>query len=446
MTIEGEGETWFIPHQGDAFMTTATDKRPFGFWTATALVVGGMIGAGIFVLPAQLAPYGATGAASWLAAIAGAVVIAWVLSRLFAARPDATGTMDVVAGGIGPLPAMLVAWSYWVSTWCANAVLALTASRYLAEFWPWLGSSTLVSALAALAMLWALTLFNLLGARDVGRLQVFTVILKLMPLVAVVVILAGLAVTDPGRFAARAHAGFDPVQITPALGLAFFALVGFECAGVCAERVRDPGRIIPLATMAGVVVTGALYLLVSTGVVYALPQQALADSGAPIAMFVGEFWGSAAGLITAGFAMISALGCLNGYVLLIGEVPLGMARAGLLPRWIARTSSRDVPTAVILIASVLASVLILSNAFRTLSGLMTFMLNITAAATIWLYIGACASAWVQRVARPWAALGFAFSIWVLIGTGMEAAGWSVVLMVTALPLYWLRGKVAITSQ
>lgn len=422
-----------------------TDKRPFGFWTATAMVVGGMIGAGIFVLPAQLAPYGATGAAGWVAAIAGAVVIAWVFSRLFAERPEATGAMDVVAGGLGPLPAMLVAWSYWVSVWCANAVLALTASRYLAEFWPWLGSSTIVSALAALAMLWALTFYNLLGARDVGRLQVVTVVLKLLPLVAVVVILAGLAITDPGRFAAHEHTAFDPVRITPALGLAFFALVGFECAGICAERVRDPGRIIPLATMAGVVVTGALYLLVSTGIVYAMPQQALADSGAPIALFVGEFWGSNAGLLAAAFAMISALGCLNGYVLLVGEVPLGMARAGLLPRWIGRTSSRDVPVGVILIASTLASILILSNASRTLSGLMTFMLNITAAATIWLYIGACASAWVQRVARPWAAVGFAFAIWVMIGTGWEAAGWSLVLMVTALPLYWLRGRAAPSS-
>jgi APA family basic amino acid/polyamine antiporter len=422
-----------------------TDTRPFGFWTATAMVVGGMIGAGIFVLPAQLAPYGATGAVGWIAAIAGAVVTAWVFSRLFAARPEATGAMDVVAAGLGPMPAMLVAWSYWVSLWCANAVLSLTATQYLTQFWPWLGTSTIVSALAALVMLWAFTAYNLLGAKDVGRMQVVTVALKLLPLAAVVAILAGLALVHPGRFSANTHSPIEAVKITPALGLAFFALVGFECAGVCAERVRDPGRIIPLATMAGVVITGALYLLVSTGIVYAMPQQALADSGAPIALFVGEFWGSAAGLITAAFAMISALGCLNGYLLLVGEVPLGMARTGLLPRWMARTSTRDVPVAMIVVGSALASVLILSNAFRTLHGLMTFMLNITAAATIWLYIGACASAWMQRVARPWAVVGFAFAIWVLVGQGMEAVGWSVVLMVTAVPLYWLRPREAVPA-
>jgi APA family basic amino acid/polyamine antiporter len=107
-----------------------------------------------------------------------------------------------------------------------------------------------------------------------------------------------------------------------------------------------------------------------------------------------------------------------------------------------QTSRRDVPVAMIVIGSVLASILILSNASRSLSGLMTFMLNVTAAATIWLYIGACASAWIQRVARPWAALGFAFAIWVLIGTGMEAVGWSVVLMLTAVPLYFLARRAA----
>jgi APA family basic amino acid/polyamine antiporter len=353
--------------------------------------------------------------------------------------------MDVVGAGLGPLPAVLVGWSYWISTWCANAVLALTAAQYLSAFWPWIGSSTAVSASAALAFLWALTLFNLSGPRSVGRLQVLTTILKLLPLVAVVAILVGLALTHPARFAHDPHAPFAFARLTPALGLAFYALIGFECAGIAAERVRDPARNVPRATMAGVAVTGAIYVVVSTGIVFAMPQGPLGESSAPVALFVQQYWGGAAGLATAAFAMISALGCLNGYVLIIGELPLGMVRAGQLPRWIARTNRNDAPAGAILIAGVFASMLILSNLSRSLSGLMTFMLNLTAAATVWLYLGACAAALVLKVARVAAAIGLAFTIWTLIGSGWEALGWSVVLMLSAVPLYLIARR-AVTLQ
>ena len=105
----------------------AVEKRPFGFWMATALVVGGMIGSGIFVLPAQLAPYGATGIAAWIAAIAGTLLIALVLARLTAALPHATGAVAICADALGPLPGVLIGWGYWVGVWSANAVIALTA-------------------------------------------------------------------------------------------------------------------------------------------------------------------------------------------------------------------------------------------------------------------------------------------------------------------------------
>lgn len=416
---------------------TTTDKRPFGFWTATALVVGGMIGAGIFVLPGQLAPYGWTAILGWVVATAGALVLAWVLSELFTARPEATGVVEICGAGLGPLAAVLFGWAYWVGVWSANAVLALTAVRYLAVFWPWLGQSTLASVAAAVALLWAITLLNLDGAKAAGRFQVATTALKLLPLVAVVLILAGLAASEPGRFAATQHAPFEPAKLTPVLGLVFFALVGFESAGVAAERVRDPERTIPRATMAGLALTGMLYILVSSGIAFALPEADLAASPAPVAMFVESFWGRAAGLAVAGFAMIASIGCLNGWVLVQGELPLGMARAGLLPAWVGRVSRRDVPVGALLVSSGCASVLILSNASASLASIMTFMLNLTSAATVWLYVGACGAALVLGVKRGFAAVGLVFALWVIVGSGLEAAALSVALMLTALPLYLL---------
>jgi APA family basic amino acid/polyamine antiporter len=157
-------------------------------------------------------------------------------------------------------------------------------------------------------------------------------------------------------------------------------------------------------------------------------------------MFVETFWGRGASLAIAAFAAIAAIGCLNGWVLMQGEIPLGMARSGLTPAILARTNGRDVPTFAILISSIVASFLALSGAVPGLSGALTFMLQLTTAATVWFYFGACAAALALGVARPLAVIGMLFSAWVLYGSGMEALLLSIVLMFTAIPLYWLRPR------
>jgi len=418
--------------------TDASLERPFGVWTAAALVVGGMIGSGIFVMPAQLAPYGWTGLAAWGVAIPGAMLLAYVLSRLAAARPQATGAIEITGEALGPIPGVLVGWSYWVGICAANAIIALTAVRYGSAFVPALTSSPLVTALAATTLLWSLTALNLGGAKGAGRFQVVTTLLKLLPLIAVVAIILGLLATEPGRFTAAPHAGFDANLLTTALTLTFFPLVGFEAASLAAERVRDPARNVLRATLFGTALTGLLYVIIGSGVVFALPQEIVATADAPIALFVGEFWGSGAGFAISAFAAIAAAGCLNGWVLMQGEVPMGMARAGLMPAILARTNGRDVPTISILLSSASASFLILSGAIPGLTGVLTFMLQVATAATVWLYVGACASALALGIARPAAAVGLAFACWVLWGSGTEALLLSIALMATALPLYLMR--------
>lgn len=340
------------------------------------------------------------------------------------------------------MPGLLLGWSYWVGICSANAIIALTAVRYAAFFVPALTATPLATALGATTLVWALTALNLGGAKAAGRFQVLTTVLKLLPLVAVVLILAGLAVTDTTRFTTGGHRGFAAADFNTALTLAFFPLVGFECACLAAERVRDPARNVLRATLYGTALTGMLYLIISNGVVFALPEAMVANSDAPIADFVESFWGRFAGLSVAAFASIAAIGCLNGWVLLQGELPLGMARSGMMPAFLARTSDRDVPTAAILISSTFASVLILSGAVPGMTGVLTFMLQLATAATLWLYFGACIAALVLGVVRPVAAIGVLFALWVLWGAGMQALGLSIILMLTAIPLYWLRPRSA----
>lgn len=164
--------------------------RPFGLWTATAMVVGGMIGSGIFVLPAQLAPFGWTALVAWACVIVGAGVIAFILSRLAATMPEASGAVAMCAAALGPLPGVLIGWSYWVGVWSANAIIAVTAIHYLAVFLPALDATPRATALSSTGLIWFLTLLNWSGAQAAGRFQVVTTILKLLPLLAIGAILA----------------------------------------------------------------------------------------------------------------------------------------------------------------------------------------------------------------------------------------------------------------
>lgn len=422
------------------------EERVFGLWTATALVMGGMIGSAIFLMPAQVAPLGWTGFLAWPIVIAGAILLAWVLTRLTQAMPQETGIIAICGRALGEFPGVLLGWSYWVGIWSANAIIALTAVRYSAVFVPGLAATPLATAVSAVAVIWALTLLNLAGARAAGGFQVVTTVLKIVPLVAVVMIVAWLAASGGDQFAAHPHTPVSWPQLTPALTIIFFAMLGFESAGMAADRVRDPGRTIPRATLIGLGLTGALYLIVCSGIVLALPEATVAASPAPIALFVETFWGRWAGLATAGFAVISTVGCLNCWVLLQGEVPKGMARAGLLPGWFGKTNRRGVPVGTLLLASALASVLVLSNASRSGAELLDFMLRLTTAATLWLYIGVCLAAFRIGVARTAAALGLAFALWVIWGAGLEAAGLSLLLMTSAVPLYLLRARSAPAQQ
>lgn len=415
-----------------------TDTRPFGFWTATALVVGGMIGSGIFMMPAALAPFGWTGTFAWVVSIAGALCIAYVLGRLAQMMPGATGGVAITGAVLGELPGVLIGWSYWISVWCAVGAIAVAATSYLAAVVPALNATPLVGALSAVALLWLVTLLNLLGARAAGQFQVVTTILKLAPLAAVLVVALLLGVRGEAHLPAIPAAGTMLGGLATAVTLTLFPLVGFEAASVAAERVRDPERNILRASMAGTTLTGLLYILVCSAIVLILPVRAVVASSAPFALFVGTYWGGAASGTIALFAAIAAIGALNCWVLIQGEVPLGMARAGLLPKWFARVSGRDVPVRVLVLSSGLASVLILTTSSPTLGGVFQAVALLTTCATLWLYLAVCIAALIRRIAVPAAAVGVAFSLFAFWGAGWQASGLSVVLMLTAAPLYWLR--------
>jgi APA family basic amino acid/polyamine antiporter len=420
--------------------------RLLGPWTATALVVGNIIGAGIFLLPATLAPFGQNAIYGWLLTIAGALCLAWVFAQL-ASRLDG-GPYAYVHEAAGELPAFMVMWSYWISIWAGLPVLAIAAVSYASSIVPAIGGPV-AAPLSAIAAVWLLTLVNMRGARSAGLVQLVTTILKLLPLLAVVLVAAFLF-EHGDHAAALSPTPVSPAAIATAGTLALFSMLGFESASVAAARVANRARVVPRATLAGTALVGIVYLVACTAVLFLLSGERAAASPAPFADAIVPALGPLAGTLIAGFAIISALGCLNGWILCSGEVPLALARDGVFPRWFARTTAAGTPVRAQIVSSVFASLLIASNYSRSMADLFAFMLLVTTTVTLVLYFACAASALVLmargKLKAPLlggaAVLGLAFALWAFWGAGKEAAGWGLALLATGIPVYFVMRRAA----
>jgi APA family basic amino acid/polyamine antiporter len=408
---------------------------------AITLVVGNMSGAGIFLLPAVLAPFGHNAINGWLVTIAGSMFLAATLA-LLAARIEG-GPFVYVEQAFGAEISFLVMWSYLVSLWTANATLGIAAVSNFSHIVPALGAPVVAPA-AAVAIVWVLTLVNATGARNAGLLQAVTTFLKALPLIAVVLV----AAVYLGRGVAPAEEAALPISggsIAAVAALAMFSMLGFESATVSCDKVKNPQRNIPIASVAGAAISGLIYIAATWAVLYLLPGTLAAASPSPFADAVEPLVGSVAGSAVALFAAISALGALNGWVLCSGEVPLKLARDNAFPAWFGKTTGRGTPVRAQVLAAIVATVLIGMNYSRSMTGIFALLTLISVMSTLVLYTGSTAGALVMLARRKLqgavlgicAAVGLVFSLWTYWGAGLEATLWGVALLASGIPVWLL---------
>jgi basic amino acid/polyamine antiporter, APA family len=425
--------------------------RPLlGFWMCVALVVGNSIGSGVFLLPASLAPYGLNSVIAWGFTASGAIALAIVFARLSRAYPQAGGPYAYVHVAFGPLIAFIVAWGYWISIWVGNVALATAGVSYLSPLIPWIAEKPGTSALVTVLLLWLLTFVNWYGIKASGWVQSVTTVLKILPLLAVAAL--GLLATRPGNPAAALHIPLSVSGVTAAATLTLWAMLGLESATIPADKVANPARNIPLATLLGTVVTALICAVACTTVLILVPPATLASSNAPFVDLANQFWGLGAGKLVAVFAAIGAFGALNGWILLQGELPRAMAIRGDFPRIFARESVHGTPGFGLGVGSCLATLLILANYQRSMASVFTFMILLSTTACLVLY-ALCSAAllrlqWTQKLGAAGKAstalgvvgiLATAYSLWAIIGAGAEAVGWGAALLLAGVPLYyWYR--------
>jgi basic amino acid/polyamine antiporter, APA family len=442
-------------------MSTSTEKprlrRSIGLWMATALVIGNMVGSGIFTLPAALS--GEAGPASIVALVLtgiGALLLALVFANLGRAYPKTGGPYHYARRAFGDFVGFQTAWAYWIAAWVGNAAIAVAFAGYLGVFWNNVNTTHWVAAVTAVAAVWLFTLVNILGARETGWAQVVTTVLKFVPLAVIGIV--GLFYIDGGNFTPfTAHGGFD-WHINAAATLALWAFIGLESATVPAEEVKDAERTIPRATIFGTLATTLLYVVALVSIVGVLSPAVLNGSSAPFAdaanaMWAGTFLGMAWGKWIALVAMAATLGALNGWILLTARVSLAAADDGLFPRPFARVhGKRKTPVIGLVVSSVLVSALVLYNWNASFGQRFTDIVLLATWMTLIAYAYAAASEVVLffrerhmfskvRLVRDTAvaSLAFAYSVWAIWGSGEEWLAKGFMLLLFGIPVFvWMK--------
>ncbi len=420
---------------------------------AVALVVGNIIGAGIYVVPGSLAAVaGPLALVAWVINIAAYFCLAAVFASLGGAYPVSGGPQVYTQKAFGDFVGFEMAYLYWLSAVIGNAAYTISFIGYLGVFAPG-AAAPLPAFLVAQALLWSFTLLNIAGVKVGGQVQVATAIIKVIPLVIVAVALLGHGTAAN----LQPFAPHGWTALFPAISLVSWLLMGTETVTVPAEEIQGSGQTIRMSAYVGFSIIAVLYLVFNFAVVWGLPSSELAGSSTPIAIAARRFLGPWGETMVVLGAMISAMGVLNGWILVSGRLPYAAARDGLAPPSLARINERTgTPIAALVVSSLVPAVFLFLFFNQTLLQAYNFIALASTAMALVVLGASCAAHFLLMRREPdrfttrqrrrgdaWAALSLAFVILMLAGVGGTAIALTLMTAVGLVPYYfWMRKRVA----
>lgn len=430
--------------------SSPTSIKKIGLWTSTSLVIGNMIGAGVFLMPSALASYGGISLIGWVFSAGGAIFLALLYGKLSKKMPTGDGgPYAYTRKGFGDFPGFLVAWGYQVSTLATNATIAVSFVGAMSLFIPVLGTSAIAAVLTALSSIWLLTWINTLGVRAGGKVQLITTILKLAPLFLIA--FGGLFFIKFEYFTPFNLSGVSSFQaITATAAMTLFAFLGIESATIPSGAVDNPEKTIPRATMIGTLITTVVYILGTFSVLGTVSPLELQTSVTPFADAAEVMFGESSKYWVGAGVAISAFGALNGWILIQGQIPMAIAKDKLFPSIFAKQNKKGAPAMGIIISSVFVSLLVGMNYTKGLVEQFEFLVLLTTTTILVPYLFSAGSliilyaeekllntkGWINTIFIGMGA--FLFSLWAIAGTGQESVFWGFLLLLASIPLYiWM---------
>ena len=432
-----------------------TKSQKIGLLTTTSLVVGNMIGVGIFVLPAVLSSYGSISLLGWIFTATGALILAKIFSNFSRIIVSKSGGPYIYSkAGFGDFIGFLVAWGYWIACWVGNGAIAIAIIGAASFFIPELATNSILSVSLGLALIWIFTWINARGIKESGKIQLITTIFKILPLLFVIIV--GLFFFEFDNFPAfnlTGESNFSAISAVATLTL--YAFLGIECATIPAGNIENPDKTIPRATMLGTIIVTILYILGTVVLFGVLPLDILQNSPAPFAEAAKIIGGNYGGYFVAVGVLISGIGVLNGWILITGQISMATAKDDLFPDFFKKENKNGAPVNGFIIGGVLSSVVMLMNYTEGLVEQFEFIVQLTVLVILMPYLFTAASyaliviekklhtkSWIKTFILS--ALGFAYSLWAIYGSGYETVFYGFLLMLIGIPVYiymkWIKNK------
>ena len=423
--------------------------RRIGLFDATMIVMGGIVGSGIFVTPADVARSAGSPAlilGAWVVGGVAALLGAFVYAELSSARPEVGGQYAYLREAVHPLAAFLYGWALLLVIQTGGmAATAIAFARYFRELLPLpLGEAALAAAAVA-----ALTIVNCLGVRAGSAAQSVLMVLKICALAALIG--AGLlyAGAVPSSSGAKASAGGFGAALVPVL----FAYGGWQTACFVAGEMKEPRRDLPRALLLGVVGVAVLYTSVNFVCVRGLGVAGLAATDTPASAIMRIALGRPGAIAIALGIAISTLGFLSQSVLTAPRVYFAMAEDGIFFRQLAWVHpATRVPVFAIVLQSVWTMLILFSGSYGQILDYVTAM--------DWIFFGLTASCLFVLRRREQAAVQFRMPLHPISTALFCIVCWSVVantiyrypgntligmaILISGVPVYYIWKRISQT--
>ncbi|MGO9912420.1 MAG: APC family permease [Acidimicrobiales bacterium] len=425
--------------------------RALGLPSATALVIGSIIGTGVFTMPAVMAGAGTSSLLTLGVISIGALLLATMFGQLTKRVPNTDGGLYAYAKyEFGDFAGYLTAWCYWITCWAGNAAIVSSWVFYVESLFNILHPTAWTNLGIALCGLWIPAAVNLIGIRQMAWFQNITVVLKFLPLALVG--LVGWFYVQAGHFGPfNATGGSLYSGIGIAAGVALFSFIGVEVASIAAGRVKNPRKNVGRASLLGTGLSAMLYLLVTAAVMGLVAHHSLIGNGAPFVAAFQTMFGHAAwvGKLIAATAVVSGIGALNGWTLVTAEMPFAAAKDGLFLPQFAKVNKDGTPWFGIVVSTIVASAL-MAFAYSGKTGLtvFTYLVDLSVVTVAIPYFFSACAQLAYLVSRRRKVVGallvrdlsiatasVLFSLWVTMAAGYQAVYQAMLLVLIGLPLY-----------
>lgn len=423
-------------------------KKEISLFMATMLVCGNMIGSGVFMLPATLAQVSGplSTIIAWVLTTIGSILIAISFANLGSKYPSTGGAYQYTKEAFGEFAGFLSAWLYWNGSWIGNAAIIVAIASYSAAIIPAL-QNPVVSIIFTSAILWAVTILNIVGVKQAGKIQSFVTVFKI-GFFALFIIVAFLNF-DSVNLMPLAPEGKGLSTVSLAATSTLWAFVGLESSTVTAGELKDPEKNVKKSTIYGLIIAAIIYILISVGSMGAMSNSELAMSGAPLTDILTRALGSGVGKILTIAVVVCILGTTIGWILSTARVSYAAGEDGVFPKFFGKLSPKyGTPVNSLIIGSVLVNILLIMNYQKGMVSAFTFITILATLSFLPVYLLSVAAEimimfrdeknitlriFIKKSLIP--LLAFAYTVWTIYGSGAETVMWGFILMLIGIPFY-----------